>query len=121
MSNQASYSWYWLLYANGIPMVAFWLSGLLSQSEGRKNFAAYFQSLAILLAFWLCTLEVHHAFRGSETSVWFMGVAESGAISASWILLAFLLRAIGGDPPSVAVNLGVKLVVAAAILQTTVI
>jgi uncharacterized membrane protein len=118
LSNQASYSWYWLIYANGIPMVAFWLSALLSEKEQRKNFTAFFQSLAIFMAFWLCTLEVHHAF-GREISEGFLSVAEAGGLSASWILLAFFLRALGESHSTVAIRRGMNVILAVAMLQTT--
>jgi uncharacterized membrane protein len=90
-----------LLYAYGVPLLALaaaaWLArreSLLSRWPGRAltspaRLASELEWEAVVLGFWLLTLEVHHLFQPAVGAP--LSLAEAAAIANAWLLLGWAL------------------------------
>lgn len=83
--------WNWILYAYGIPLLAFWNAAIVSRRDGRTAISTCFVSFAVVLAVFVVTLETWQFFHHGTLNAGGVFLAERSAYSICWLILGYAM------------------------------
>ena len=84
----------WLLHGYGVPLAAFAAAAALARRQGRRRLATAFGAGAVALAVAWLALSVRQAFHPGTLEAAPTSLAEWGALTVAWLLLAAGLLAV---------------------------
>jgi uncharacterized membrane protein len=86
----------WVLYGYGMPLAAIIAALFLFRGRAEAALMMALEAAAALIAFKLVSLEIRHAFHGSDLLAESLGLGELGCLIVAWLAMG-LLYLLGGD------------------------
>lgn len=86
----------WVLYGYGMPLAAIVAALFLFRGRAEAALVTALEAAAAVIAFKVVSLEIRHAFHGSDLLAQSLGLGELGSLIIAWLVMG-LLYLLGGD------------------------